>query len=59
VSSLGAVRLIQSQLYKVEPNDPVSLIAASLVLVAMALLAAYLPASQATRIDPMAAMRCE
>lgn len=59
LASLGAVRLIQTQLYQVKPNDPASLILASLLLLAVAAIASYLPAHRASRIDPMRALRCE
>jgi ABC-type antimicrobial peptide transport system permease subunit len=48
---------IQSQLYGLEPNDPVTLGAALALLVAIALTAAYLPARQASRVEPMTALR--
>ncbi|MCU0913818.1 MAG: ABC transporter permease [Planctomycetes bacterium] len=55
----AAGRLIRSQLYGVGPHDPLALTAASVVLLAVALLAAWLPARRAARIDPMVALRCE
>ncbi len=54
-----ASRLITSELYGISPQDPVSMAGAVLVLLAVALLAAYLPARRASRLDPMAALRQE
>jgi ABC-type antimicrobial peptide transport system permease subunit len=51
--------LVRGQLFGVEPYDPVSLSAASVLLAALALGAAYLPARRASRIDPLVALRHE
>ena len=55
---LGA-RLIESQLFGLKPADPLTLIAASLVLTIVALLAGYLPARRASRVNPLNALRYE
>ena len=52
-------RVVQSQLYALSAHDPLALAGAAVVLVAMALVAGYLPARRATRIDPMLALRYE
>ena len=52
-------RLISSLLFGVRPTDPVTLIVLPVLLTGTALLAAYLPARRATRVDPMAALRHE
>lgn len=52
-------RLVKSQLYGVGPGDPLTLGAGALVLLAIALLAAWQPARRASRVDPMIALRAE
>ena len=55
--ALGLTRLISSLLYGVRPADPITLVASPLLLTGAALLAAYIPARRATRVDPIAALR--
>lgn len=52
-------RLLSGMLYGVRPLDPAVLGTVSALLAGVALFASYLPARRATRIDPMAALRCE
>ncbi len=59
IASLLLARLIVSQLYGVRPTDPLTFIVVSLLLVAIALLAAYIPARRAAKVDPMVALRYE
>jgi len=53
----AASRLINSRLYGVAPQDPLTLALAIGLLVAVAIGAAYVPARRASRLDPMAALR--
>jgi predicted permease len=55
----AVTRLIQAQLFGVDPTDLLTLAAASLVIAAITALAGYLPARRATGIDPMSALRWE
>ena len=55
----GVTRLIQAQLFGVQPTDLLTMSAASLGIAAVTALAGYLPARRATRIDPMTALRFE
>jgi len=59
VASWAAGRLIGSQLYGVTANDPVTIAGAAGLLLAVALLAGYLPARRATRVNPVRALRYE
>jgi putative ABC transport system permease protein len=59
LGSLGLMRLLTSQLYEVKPGDPLTLIGAALVMLAVALCASYIPARRATRVDPIIALRHE
>ncbi len=57
--ALAATRVLSSLLYDVAPTDPLTLMCVSVVLSAITLLASYLPARRAARVDPMVALRCE
>jgi predicted permease len=56
---LMAVRIVRWLLYGITPHDPATLGMAVIVLISVALLAAWIPARRAARLDPMAALRCE
>jgi len=57
VGAALSVRLLRSFLFGVTPLDPGAFAAAAIVLLAVAVLAAYLPARRATRVDPLSALR--
>ncbi len=59
VASLAFTRVLAGFLYDVDPLDPVVLVAVSVGLTATAVLACYLPARWAARVDPMAALLVE
>jgi len=52
-------RLAEAQLFQVKTNDPAMTVIAALVVIAVAVLAAYVPARRASRIDPLAVLRAE
>jgi ABC-type antimicrobial peptide transport system permease subunit len=57
--TLGAGQFLQSLLYGVNSIEPVVLVTAPLILLAASLLASYIPALRATRVDPTVALRSE
>jgi putative ABC transport system permease protein len=59
VAALAAGRLVASQLYETEPSDPLTLGVTAGVLAVVAMLASYLPARRATRVDPIVALRAD
>jgi putative ABC transport system permease protein len=57
--ALGVARLIATFLYGVSPSDPITYASVAAVLIAVALLASFIPARRASKVDPMTALRYE
>jgi predicted permease len=57
--TLAADRLVSKMLFGLSPTDPPSLVGAATLLLAFAVVASYLPARKASRVDPMVALRYE
>jgi len=58
-AAFALTRFVRTMLYGLRPTDPTTLIAATIILLAIAIAAAYGPARRASRIDPMQALRHE
>jgi ABC-type antimicrobial peptide transport system permease subunit len=58
-AALAASKLVQSFLFGMKPNDPLVLTGAVVTLAIAAILSGYLPARNASRIDPMISLRHE
>jgi len=58
-AALGLTKYVQATLYGIKPNDPVSFVAATVLMIVVAGMAAWIPARRAARVDPMRSLRCE
>jgi len=59
IAAVAASRLIKTLLFEVDANDPMTLCSVALLLAIVALLACWVPARRATKVDPLIALKCE
>jgi ABC-type antimicrobial peptide transport system permease subunit len=59
VTAVSFTRLLRAELFQVSPTDPVTYVAAPIILMTVALAASFLPTRRATRVDPVVALRSE
>jgi ABC-type antimicrobial peptide transport system permease subunit len=59
IAAIGLARFIESLIFGLSPHDPLTVALSIVILLAIGLLAGYLPARRASRIDPIVALRAE
>ncbi len=59
ILAFALARFVNSLLYGLSPRDPIALVAAAAIMLMAAMIAAYLPANRASKVDPMIALRYE
>ena len=59
VGALAGGRVLASMLFEIKPTDPMTFVSVSMLLVGVALLASYVPARRAAKVDPLVALRYE
>ena len=59
LASLALMRLMRDLIYGVEPNDPLTLVTVAVLLAIVTIIASYIPARRATKVDPLVALRYE
>jgi putative ABC transport system permease protein len=59
LGALALTRVLKSMLFGIQPTDPLTIVGVLILLIVVALVAIFLPAYRATRIDPLQALRYE
>jgi putative ABC transport system permease protein len=57
IGAVGATRLVASMLFEVKASDPATYIGVAALIAAVSLVASYIPARRAARVDPASALR--